>query len=109
MHFYQHPDKSLERFILDSILGFSPLLSVRFCFRSGLEPSIRIGSLNDEKVKDVSSVLKEIIQQIRTSTFKPCIVFDNKVPVDFHCLDIKALTIGYILRQLMRLQTNITI
>ena len=90
MHFYQHPDKSLERFILDSILGFSPLLCREVCFRSGLEPSIRIGSLNDEKVKDVSSVLKEIIQQIRTSTFKPCIVFDNKVPVDFHCLDIKS-------------------
>lgn len=80
---------STEKFLLNSIKGFSPLLCREICHLAGIDGKKPIGDLSDQSVSSLANVLENIIRKINTSDFEPCIAFEDEKfenPVDFHCL-----------------------
>lgn len=82
---------ALEKYLLNNIKGFSPLLCSEICHRSDIDGKTPLEMLTASSVARLKKVLSDIISQIRDSNFHPCIVKsggpENK-PVDFHCIKI---------------------
>lgn len=81
----------ISKFLLSSIKGFSPLLCTEVCFRSGVEPDTFIKNLSDKDIKNLKAALNNIIEDIISSNFTPCIIWrdpDILKPLDFHCIKI---------------------
>lgn len=88
----QESKNALEKCLLNNIKGFSPLLCREICHRAGMDGSIPLSSINSGLVKGLAPVLSQVVQDISTSSFKPCIMFEDEAsnkPLDFHCLELK--------------------
>lgn len=82
----------LEKHLLNSIKGFSPLLCKEICFLAGIDGSRPFSSLQRAEIASLEKVIKELVENISGNLFNPCIVFDsslNNKPLDFHCLSIR--------------------
>lgn len=82
---------SVEKALLSTIRGFSPLLCREICHTSGLEPKTIIGDVSIEQRDMLSNSLAKILQKIKNSKFNPCILLNDDVqkqPADFHCIKI---------------------
>lgn len=75
----------IEKAILQTIQGFSPMLCREVCHRSKIDPGKPTDALDcDEKLR-FSDSLDEMLFDMRKGTFEPCVVFnDEKLPLDFH-------------------------
>ena len=83
---------NLEKYILDNIKGFSPLLCSEVCHRAELDGKLLLSSLSDADATRLKHVLANIIECIRQCSFSPCIVYEEDQlnrPVDFHALEMK--------------------
>ncbi len=82
----------VEKHLLNSIKGFSPLLCKEVCFLAGIDGSKPFSSLSGAEIDSLLKALKEVIEKISGCLFNPCIIFDtrlNNKPLDFHCLPIQ--------------------
>jgi len=80
---------SIEKFLLNSIKGFSPLLCREICYLADIDGKKPVEYLPAESVNRLEAVLQNIINRINTSDFEPCIAFEDENydnPVDFHCI-----------------------
>lgn len=87
-------DKSVEKFLLDSIKGFSPLLCREICWRAQIDSQRRAAGLSDGERTSMSEALGSVIEEIRNNAYRPAVYYEDEkhqVPLDFHCLDIKKL------------------
>lgn len=85
-------ETSIEKQLLSSIKGFSPLLCREICFLSGIDDRRPWGSLSEVELNSLKKALSEVIDDIENNRFNPCIIYDGTVdekPIDFHCLKIK--------------------
>jgi predicted ribosome quality control (RQC) complex YloA/Tae2 family protein len=85
-------ETSIEKQLLSSIKGFSPLLCREICFLSGIDDRRPWGSLSEVEINSLKKALSEVIGDIENNRFNPCIIYDGTVdekPIDFHCLKIK--------------------
>lgn len=83
---------AVEKLLLNTIKGFSPLICREICLRCGIEPKTSISSLSRQELSDLSSVLNDIKDALVSEAFTPCIVYDGidkEKPVDFHCLKLQ--------------------
>jgi len=83
---------SIEKFLLNSIKGFSPLLCREICHLANIDGKKPLEYLSDQSVNRLEAVLQKIIDRINTSDFEPCIAFEDESfenPVDFHCFRLK--------------------
>ena len=84
--------KPVERFLLDNIKGFSPLLCREVCYRAGIDGKRRTGGLTAEERISLETALHSVIKEIRNDEYLPAVYFEDeqcRIPLDFHCLDIK--------------------
>lgn len=82
---------SAEKYLLNNIKGFSPLLCREICFRSSVEGNIPLSNIEHESVQKLKSTLQTIITDITNNNFNPCIMFDDEAmakPLDFHCIEL---------------------
>ena len=81
----------VEKFFLNKIKGFSPLLCREICSRADIEGKTPVSGLTAEMLYRIKVEITKLIESIAGSDFKPCVVFeDNKMesPLDFHCVEI---------------------
>lgn len=84
-------DEALEKFILNNIKGFSPLLAKEICHRSRIEPKTLVSGITKDAKEQLKKTLSSISYSISTNNFTPCIFFSNdnlSKPLDFHVLEI---------------------
>lgn len=84
-------EQTVEKFLLENIKGFSPLLCREVCHNAGIEGRAGAASLAQEKRDALNNALEKMLQKIKQSKYAPCVIFEDEQhikPVDFHCLGI---------------------
>jgi len=85
-------NQTVDKFLLERIKGFSPLLCREVCYRAGIENRTGAASLTPERRASLKAALESILSEIRESKYSPCIIYEDEQhqkPIDFHCLDIR--------------------
>ncbi len=85
-------NQAVDKFLLENIKGFSPLLCREVCNRAGITARTSAASLDGNSMTRLCTALKEILIEIKESAYSPCVIFEDAdllKPIDFHCLDIK--------------------
>ena len=81
----------LEKYLLNSIKGFSPLLCREICHRAGIDSGTPAAALDISQQSSLRLAVAGAVKEISDYKFKPCIIFEDeamKKPLDFHCMDI---------------------
>jgi predicted ribosome quality control (RQC) complex YloA/Tae2 family protein len=83
---------SVEKYLLNSIKGFSPMLCREVCFRARIESKTPISELLPDIFERLGKSLNEMISGIKAGSFTPCIVYCDEfcdTPLDFHCVEMR--------------------
>ena len=81
---------NIEKYLLNAIKGFSPLLCVEACYRAEINGKALASSISNESLLRLKRVLSEMFDDIICNRFSPCILLgEESNPLDFHCLEIK--------------------
>lgn len=79
----------LEKAILNTIKGFSPVLCREICSRSGIDAKKNPSLLNDDEKIRFTAALTGVLNLIKENKFSPCVVMDKSAsPIDFHGLPL---------------------
>jgi len=81
--------QTVDKFLLEHIKGFSPLLCREAIYRAGIDSRIPAKGLDEASKIALKTVLENMISDIEQGNFSPCIVFEDEEaqkPLDFHCL-----------------------
>jgi len=84
--------QTVDKFLLEHIKGFSPLLCREICFRAGIESRTGAASLSPDNRGALKTALDSVLDEIRNGKYAPCVIFEDEQhqkPVDFHCLGIR--------------------
>ncbi|MBO4928653.1 MAG: NFACT family protein [Clostridiales bacterium] len=81
--------RPLAKALLDSLLGFSPLLANDICFETKLDPRMGYSSLTEEDRASLISVLKTVLTDICHYSAKPTVFYIDGEPSDWHALELK--------------------
>jgi predicted ribosome quality control (RQC) complex YloA/Tae2 family protein len=84
-------NKAVEKFLLENIKGFSPLLCREICHRAGIDSRTGASAIDADTRKMLKKVLDGAADDIRNGRYSPCVLFEDErhqAPLDFHCLDI---------------------
>ena len=82
----------LEKYLLNSIKGFSPLLCREVCHRSGIDAMTRAKDIGKADIERLKETLSRMVEAMAGSNFSPCFIFEDEKadrPMDFHCLEIR--------------------
>lgn len=80
--------KHIEGLLLNTIKGFSPYTCRDICAGAGVSPKTPLSQLTESDKANIISVLSHYIDKIKSNSFEPCIIFEDKNyirPVDFYC------------------------
>lgn len=78
---------SLDKFILNSIVGLSPLFTREICKISGVLPEVALKSLTENEMITINHVLAEYMRKIISNDYSPCVFHESNsasTPIDFH-------------------------
>ena len=82
-------DTTIEKALLNTITGFSPVLCREICHRSSIEPNKNTDFLTDSEKERFSKTLDDMLFHVRKGSFEPSVALnDEKSPIDFHCLQL---------------------
>jgi len=84
-------NQTVDKFLLEHIKGFSPLLCREICFRAGIESRTGAASLSPGSRDALKTALDSVLEEIRNGKYAPCVIFEDELhqkPVDFHSLGI---------------------
>lgn len=84
--------KTVERFLLDSIKGFSPLLCREVCCRADIDSRKRAAGLTERERISLEEALRSITDEIRNDKYRPAVYYEDeqrRIPLDFHCIDLE--------------------
>lgn len=84
--------QTVDKFLLEHIKGFSPLLCREACYRAGIDSRTGAAVLETDKRSSLKITLDEMVQEILQSKYAPCVLFEDEQrqkPLDFHCLGIR--------------------
>ena len=80
--------EKLDKTLLNTFMGFAPLLCREICFRAmGRTDAIACELTENDKFK-LNAELLNLKENIQSGTFSPVVLFD-KSPFEFYCFDIK--------------------
>ncbi len=83
--------QTIDKFLLEHLKGFSPLMCREACYRAGIDNRIGAAALDPDKRDALKKALDGILEEINQSEYSPCVLFEDKhqqKPLDFHCLEI---------------------
>lgn len=83
---------AVEKFLLENIKGFSPLLCREVCHRASVEGKKRSSDLAESERAALTNSLRSIIDEIRQEQYMPSVMYEDEQhqrPVDYHCLNIR--------------------
>lgn len=81
----------LEKHLLNSIKGFSPLLCREICHRAAIDGKTPAAALDDRQQSRLRLAVAGVVKEIADCRFKPCIIFEDEAmekPLDFHCMGL---------------------
>ena len=83
-------DDSISKAIYSKFLGISPTISKEICFRCNLENSKSTYNLNDTDFELLYKEFKKIINNLKNSTYNPCLAIDPSIDklLDFSCINL---------------------
>ncbi len=84
--------QTAEKFLLDNIKGFSPLLCREVCHRALIDGRKRVSALDQAERIALINTLDSILAEITNCNYAPCVIYEDEQhakPLDFHCLEIK--------------------
>lgn len=82
---------TVEKHLLNSVKGFSPLLCREICHRAGIDGKSRAAVLSEAEINSIVNILKDFAQRIADKKFTPVIAYEDKNfyhPLDFHCFGL---------------------
>jgi len=88
----EYSNTSVEKYLLNRIKGFSPLLCREICFRAGVDEKTPVSALSTHNCECLKKIMHELISQITCNNFSPCLIFEDsslEKPIDFHCMEIR--------------------
>lgn len=74
---------TIAKMLYGSITGFSSVMAHELAFRSHLDGDAPTASLNGNNRSDLMTQYRSLMEQVKEGSFKPCIVFDGPVPLEF--------------------------
>src|SRR5659263_468236 len=80
---------TLDKYILNNVKGFSPLICREVCFRADINPKTAVETLTISQLASLKVSFSELIDEIRGDSYSPRVLFnaDNSyVPTDFYCI-----------------------
>lgn len=83
--------QTVDKFLLENIKGFSPLLCREVCHRAGIDGRSGAAALEPDKRDALEKALNSMLQEITQRVYAPCVLFEDEQmqkPLDFHCLGI---------------------
>ena len=86
------PDSShrpMAKALLDSLLGFSPLLANDICFQSKIDPRCALSSLSEAQHDALLSTCQSILQSICLLEPSPTVFYIDGEPKDWHALSLQ--------------------
>ena len=81
--------RPLAKALLDSLLGFSPLLANDICFQSKNDPRCSLSSLSEDQTNSLLSVCRDILSSICTLHSHPAVFYIDGEPKDWHALSLQ--------------------
>ncbi|MCH5252119.1 MAG: NFACT family protein [Lachnospiraceae bacterium] len=79
---------SVAKAIYGSITGFSSVIAQELAYRSHLDGDMPMASLNGNEKSALMTSYRSLIEDIQTGNFRPCIVFDGPVPLEFEAVSL---------------------
>ena len=71
--------------IYTSITGISPLIAEELCYRAGIDSGSSTSALSDLERIHLARIFTHLIEDVKSHSFLPNIVYDGSVPVEFSC------------------------
>ena len=84
--------QTADKFLLEHIKGFSPLLCREACYIAGIGNRTSAASLDTAGREALGQALSGMLLEINLRKYDPCIIFEDEQqqkPLDFHCLEIR--------------------
>jgi predicted ribosome quality control (RQC) complex YloA/Tae2 family protein len=84
--------QTVDKFLLENIKGFSPLLCREVCHNAAIENRTGVAALEADGLASLRTALDAMLEQIKKSDYDPCVIYEDEQhsrPVDFHCLGIR--------------------
>ena len=88
-------NRRIDKYLLDHISGFSPLLCRSICESAGVDPMLKISSLSGIDIEAVRECVLTVCRDIKEHNFKPVMLMAEgsneylpPVPNDIHCLSV---------------------
>lgn len=81
-----------DKYLLETLSGFSPLLCKEICLNSDIDLSIAVTELNLGEQNKLIEELGNVSSLIKNKGYTPTLIYSDDAeanPVDFHCLKIK--------------------
>lgn len=75
--------KTIDKILLETILGLSPLLSREIAYRALGRTDLTLAELTNNQIYDVATELTLFFEQVKAGTFSPVLLYDGAKPVDF--------------------------
>ncbi|MGB9678950.1 MAG: Rqc2 family fibronectin-binding protein [Thermoanaerobacteraceae bacterium] len=88
-------NKKIEKAIVDTLEGFSPVLGREISFRSKTNDKY-VSELNNDDLERIYKTIETIAYNINNFKFEPCVAFYNNEAIDFSCVKLTQYTDLYI-------------
>ena len=92
----KYPMKRLDAALLDTIMGFSPVLCRELCHRAGIQFDTPLALVNKNHLSALEHIIGSVATRMRNGEYAPCLIYDSPDTVkgkllDFHCFSINVI------------------
>ena len=85
----------IQRNIVNTFVGISPLISRELCYRSKIEENTLLNNLSQDNLEQLYNCFSSLIFKIKTNDFEPCFFINekNNKYIDFSGINIEHLSL----------------
>lgn len=84
-------DVPMENYLLNGILGFSPVLCRELCHRAHIDGKVPASAITFEQRERLKEALESLLNRIFQDSYSPCVIYTDQTleqPLDFHCVEM---------------------